>query len=221
METGNTSQNEFEYVEEQTKKEFVPERQQDSGFKINEHGVVSSITKLYAALMWFKKCFGEVNRDSDKITKFEVVDNVKGDFVQNYSQPNGRVTKFNICWVVKVTFKSVFGTPDERFYFVIFRKKFFNRWANTYYEGLNKYFGQDGITIKTDVLEKSRNFYSRNISHISSLVVVAGNTRVYYMPMKDLIQLSQKIGIITDKWNQVCVGIPKSLMSEEDVNKYN
>jgi hypothetical protein len=214
-------EDEIEYKERQHYRGFVMDGQR-----------VKAITKLYAALQWFKKDFGERNQDSDKIRGFDLISSIKGDYIQNYTQsykdedssiPNSRkdITKFNICWVVKVTFISVFGSEDIRYYYIVFRKTFFNRWANTYYENATKYFNHDGITLKVDVINHALPPHNDVIS-TSTLVLVTGDTKIYYISMEDVFDLaSTKLGIFTDKWNQVCVGIPKSLMKEEDLNKFD
>ena len=240
METENTKENEFysedqrEYDEYNQRKKQVFKTERDKGFILNEDGTVNTITKLWPSVQFFKQKFYEEHFDSETIRNFELIGNIKGDYVQDYSRSfkdenekmgspeieyRKDVVKFNVCWIVKVTFMSVFNTPDEKIYYIVFRHKFFNRWDNTYYENAKKYFDRDGITLKTDILEHAMN---QNKVEISTLVLVTGNTKIYYTPMKEVLDLAQrKIGIFTDKWNQVCVGIPKEIMLEEDVNKYN
>ncbi len=220
-----------DYDEEQDEEIEFKQRQTNMGFEMDGERV-KSITKLYAALQWFKKDFGE--RHSDKIRGFDLISSIKGDYIQNYTRsykdddgiesitPSTRkdITKFTLCWVVKVTFVSVFGTEDVKYYYVVFRKSFFSRWANIYYENARSHFNHDGITLKVDVINHALPPKQDTIA-ISTLVLVTGDTKIYYIPMEDVYQLATtKLGIFTDKWNQVCVGIPKSLMKEKDMNKF-
>lgn len=190
------------------------------GYTLDEKGNVKEISSLYAAAQWFKKKFIESNMDANKISKIEFSGQIKGDFIKDYTNPvlEGDTTKFTICWIMSVTFNSIFGIPDKRYYYIIFRKNWFNRWANTYFDSANKYFNQDGITIKMDILNHCWHLIRQDIS---ALVLVTGDTNIYYMTMADAIKTFRKLGAVTDKYNQNITGLPKSTFKlNEDVFTY-
>lgn len=126
-----------------------------------------------------------------------------------------------VCWVIEIPIVHPLGIVDHKYYYIVYRKKWFNRWANIYYKSTTRYFNKEGITIVTDILKNSLCCYNKtNINKISTLVFVTTDG-VYYIPMEEVFKLSRKIGIFTDKWNQVCVGIPRSSFLLEDPTKYD
>ena len=188
------------------------------GYELDEKGNVKKISNIYAASQWFKTKFVENNIDNDKIRKIEFAERVLSDFVKQYDDGQQSVQKFTIAWVVKVDYENHFGSLDTRYYYIMYRTKWFHRWANTYYESLKKYFNHDGLTLKMDI---PKHAFDLKRDGISTLVNVTEDTHLWYMSMKDVIDCYKKWGSVTDKYNQISLGLPKSMFSDnEDVNKY-
>lgn len=199
---------------------------------VNIEEEIQPPTSLYSSVKFFQQKFLEKNKDNYIINGFSVVDRIEGDFITDYTKDanykeggNERkdINKFTICWVVEVPIVHQLGIADSRYYYVVYRANWFNRWANIYYPSAKKYHNQDGITLKVDIITNSLSCFNKsNISKISTLVFVTQPSLIYYISMEDVLQLSdKKLGIFTDKWNQVCVGIPKSSFSLDDPTKFS
>lgn len=193
------------------------------GYEMDKNGNVIKITNLYASTKYFENIFRKENIDNEQITGFKVVEKIQGDYITDYTNADPLavtdVKKFTICYVIEVRFMSTFGTLDSKYYYVIYRSKWYNRWANVSYPSLKKYQNKDGVTIKTDILIDSE---MRKAQDMSTLVLcIGGECKLYYIKMRDILNLEDKIGIFTDKWNQQCVGIPKDMFSFEDPNNNN
>ena len=219
---------------------------------INHRQVAPPIKNIYEAVDHFKKAFETENGDNPRYRKFEVVDRIMGDHTMDYTKSYSKtinrsenagedtlkkerertdvyrverqdIKKFVQCWVIRVTYLSGLGIRDHRYYYVVRRERFFNRWANTLYERAKKHFDKDGITLKTDIIIHSLKnpLTMTDTSEISTLVLVMGNSDIYYMNLDKINRLAAKgLGVVTDKWNQQVVGIPKDEFSLKDVNIY-
>lgn len=226
------------------------------GYEVDSGGEVTRVTSLSAALKWFQKSFEEDHYDDVRFRKFDVVDQVKGDFVMDYTTSHSRhvnqdkneitdlnveweksmvkknpnmtkrydIRRFTVCWVVGVKYISPLSTIEKRYYYVVYRNKWYNKWANNLYPFAKKWFNKDGITLKADILMHSmRNPDAdhMDVSGASTLVLVTENLEIFYASMDKINKLAAKnLGIVTDKWNQQVVGIPRDEFSVEDVNNY-
>lgn len=188
---------------------------------MDDNGNVVELKSLWAAAKYFEKKFREYHLDTYNIYSFKAVDRIEGDFITDYSttieEQQKQTRKFNICWVFQTQFYNKLHIMDSKYYYIIYRNKWFNRWANIYYQNARRYFDKEGITVKVDIL---RDTYGRGIEQCT-LVLLTGNCEIFYLPMKDVYTLANtKLGIFTDKWNQLCLGIPKEKFLLSDPNNY-
>src|SRR3982751_3145593 len=225
----------------------------NQGYEMDGEKVVR-IKTLYAALQWFKKKFEEENYDNPKFRHFEIVDQIKGNYIMDYTKSYSKdvnksggelpdeqllekernrdssrterydIRKFPICWVVAVTVISPLSMKEKRYYYVMKIGKWYSRWANNLYPSAKKHFNKEGFTLNTSVLLHSlRNPQHglENTTSISTLVIVTEDLDIFYINMDKANRLGGKgLGVVTDKWNQSVVGIPKSEFSDKDVNDY-
>lgn len=216
------------------------------GYTLDKDGNVSSLTSLYAATKYFEKKFRERTIDLESVYKFSLVDFIEADHIQDYSKDytNNRapeddraqnepivrtdIVKKKICWVGQVLYKNTVGRLDEHvpvkdrtfdrhFYYITFRKYWFRRWATNYYPTLPRFRDKDGITLHIDVPYHA---VQNKQDRVSTLVIVTGDLKIYYMPIYDIRKWSDKVGLKTDKWNQTVIGIPKTMLLEQDPNVY-
>jgi hypothetical protein len=200
------------------------------GYEIDANNKVISLSTLWASTKYFEKIFGEKHIDTYSIYSISIVDYILGDYITDYTQPHNTrsenvnpetvrtdVRKFKICYVFEVKFRNSLQIMDKKYYYIIFRKKWYNRWADMNYPRLTQHLKKDGITVKTDIILDA---VSKGINREATLVLVMEDCSIWYANMYDLGVWGDKIGVITDKWNQQCIGIPKSMFSEKDPNVY-
>lgn len=198
------------------------------GYKLDENNKVVALENLYPAVRYFEKTFREQALDVMSIYSFKMKDYIEGDYISNYTSPDSNdIKKFKICWIGEVKFKPkqegnllehMYNVKnDTHYYYIIFRKRWYNKWANNYYESLPRYHDKDGITVKIDIFLDA---VDNNRNAKSTLVLITGDCKIYYIPMLEAAKFGDKIGIVTDKWNQQIIGLPKEMFSETDPNEY-
>ena len=108
-----------------------------------------------------------------------------------------------------------FGFEDNRYYYLVFRKKWWNHWAEVENANVTKYHNKPGCTISSRIYSSMQ--FNSKYKSLGALVIGFPDRTFHYIKCDDFMKFVERYDTIFDnRLGQVDVGLAADVTTTED-----